>query len=94
MWENYGDVGIDKFIDQLTMGRTVTFPSRFALKAFTNAAEMVLFPDPGVPAKAMRIRRRESGGLRSESPASLSLNVSMMWSMVSVQRDDVRSDWR
>ena len=52
-----------------------------------RAADIVVFPDPGVPAKATRIRRRDEAGFFSRRSFNLSHNaviVSSMFNLVMV----------
>lgn len=66
-----------------TIGRTVipAFGVCFAFHTLVKAADIVVFPDPGVPAKATRIRRRDEAGFFSRSPLNLSHNVVIVSSM-------------
>lgn len=62
---------------RLTIGRTVmlAFGADFAFHILVKAADIVVFPDPGVPANATRIRRCDEAGFFSRSTLSLSHNV-------------------
>lgn len=66
-----------------TIGRTVilAFGVCFAFHTLVRAADIVVFPDPGVPAKATRIRRRDEAGFFSRSNLNLSHNVVIVSSM-------------
>lgn len=66
-----------------TIGRTVilAFGVCFAFHTLVRAADIVVFPDPGVPAKATRIRRRDEAGFFSRSTLNLSHNVVIVSSM-------------
>lgn len=63
------------------MGRTVTLPIRLELHVLVRAAEIVVFPEPGVPAKAMRMRRRDEAGFSSSRRRSLSHNIATVSSI-------------
>lgn len=74
-----------------TMGRTVilAFGADSAFHILVKAADIVVFPDPGVPAKATRIRRRDEAGFFSRSTLNLSHNVVIVSSMFVLVRMDV-----
>lgn len=74
------------------MGRTVilAFGADSAFHILVKAADIVVFPDPGVPAKATRIRRRDEAGFFSRSTLNLSHNVVIVSSMFVFSKDGCR----
>lgn len=66
-----------------TIGRTVilAFGADFAFHILVKAADIVVFPDPGVPANATRIRRCDEAGFFSKSTVNLSHNLVIASSM-------------
>lgn len=74
-----------------TMGRTVILELgvHFAFHILVKAADIVVFPDPGVPAKATRIRRCDEAGFFSRSTLNLSHNVVIVSSIFVLARIDV-----
>lgn len=74
-----------------TIGRTVilALEAHFAFHILVKAADIVVFPDPGVPAKATRIRRRDEAGFFSRSALNLSHKVVIVSSIFVLIRMDV-----
>lgn len=73
------------------MGRTVILELgvHFAFHILVKAADIVVFPDPGVPAKATRIRRFDEAGFFSRSTLNLSHNVVIVSSIFVLARMEV-----
>lgn len=73
------------------MGRTVVLELgvHFAFHILVKAADIVVFPDPGVPEKATRIRRCDEAGFFSRSTLNLSHNVVIVSSIFVLARTDV-----
>src|SRR5690349_1096070 len=97
VWEkrcilDYGHAAYEGEIS-LTIGRTLMLALLifFALKTLVKAVDIVVFPDPGVPANATSIRRPDEAGFSSKSLDNLSHNVVII-SSISGCRDKFKNE--